>query len=204
MKLIKSNPFVLFICAIFWIVIGAIQVFFSQEEIIFWVNRHNNTFLDAFFKYVTYLGDGIFYLFIALLIFIKNRNQSKLLFFTYILTSLVSLVLKMIVFPDRLRPMGIFENKGLSIHLVEGVTIHVANSFPSGHTISAFSLAFVLSLYLENKYLGGVLCFLAILVAYSRMYLFQHFCVDIFVGSLLGIFLSAIFVGYSMSTKKYN
>jgi membrane-associated phospholipid phosphatase len=111
----------------------------------------------------------------------------------------------MVVFPGRLRPMGIFENKGLSIHLVDGVTIHVANSFPSGHTISAFSLALVLALYLKNKYWGGILCFCAILVAYSRMYLFQHFCVDIFVGSMLGVALSAMFhVGYLKRIPKNN
>jgi membrane-associated phospholipid phosphatase len=194
MGLIKANSYFFFIYTTFLIIAGGMQVGFSQEEIIFWVNQHNNTFLDTFFKYVTYLGDGIFYLLIALFFIIKHRKQGKLLFFTYILTSLVAQFLKMIVFPDILRPMGVFEHKGLIIHLVEGVQIHIANSFPSGHTTSAFSLALMLCLYLKNNYLGGFLCFLAILVAYSRMYLFQHFCVDVFAGAFLGVVLSVLVI----------
>ena len=68
--------------------------------------------------------------------------------------------------------------------LESGSTYH---SFPSGHTITAFSMATVIAKeYSDRKWVGITSYGLASLVGLSRIGLDQHWASDIFIGSLLG------------------
>lgn len=57
-------------------------------------------------------------------------------------------------------------------------------SFPSGHTMNAFSAATVI--FLHHKKAGIPALVLASLIGFSRMYLFVHFPTDILGGVLVG------------------
>jgi len=60
-------------------------------------------------------------------------------------------------------------------------------------------------LFLTNKWHKLILLFIAVLVAFSRVYLSQHFLEDITMGSFIGISLSTgvyyLFYSTSMSLK---
>ncbi len=59
-------------------------------------------------------------------------------------------------------------------------------SFPSGHTAASF--AAVTALFMSRKkLLGAISCVLAILIAFSRMYLYVHFPTDIIGGIVVGV-----------------
>ncbi len=77
------------------------------------------------------------------------------------------------------------------IHTIGGLT-----SFPSGHTMSAFCLfgfvAFVSSNYVKKGFWQFLFLMLAVLVAFSRVYLFQHFLKDVTLGAFLGIALAIL------------
>lgn len=60
-------------------------------------------------------------------------------------------------------------------------------SFPSGHTMTAFSIALVISYFYPS--LEGVLFFLALNIALSRIILGMHFLSDVLAGMILGIAL---------------
>jgi undecaprenyl-diphosphatase len=60
-------------------------------------------------------------------------------------------------------------------------------SFPSGHTMTAFSIALVLSYFYPA--LQGPLFFLAVSIALSRIVLGMHFLSDVLVGMVLGVVL---------------
>jgi undecaprenyl-diphosphatase len=60
-------------------------------------------------------------------------------------------------------------------------------SFPSGHTITAFSVAVCLSLYFPA--LAAGLFFCAVSVAISRVVLGMHFLSDVIAGSIIGVLL---------------
>jgi len=60
-------------------------------------------------------------------------------------------------------------------------------SFPSGHTMTAFSIALVVSFFYPG--LEGVLFFLAISIAISRIVLGMHFLSDVLAGVVLGVAL---------------
>jgi undecaprenyl-diphosphatase len=57
-------------------------------------------------------------------------------------------------------------------------------SFPSGHTMTAFSVAVPLSLFYPSLQAGLLFC--AISIALSRILLGLHFLSDVLVGSALG------------------
>jgi undecaprenyl-diphosphatase len=60
-------------------------------------------------------------------------------------------------------------------------------SFPSGHTMTAFSVALVISYF--YPVLEGPLFFLAISIAVSRVVLGMHFLSDVLAGIVLGVAL---------------
>jgi undecaprenyl-diphosphatase len=60
-------------------------------------------------------------------------------------------------------------------------------SFPSGHTMTAFSIALVVSYFYPS--LEGALFFLALSIAVSRIALGMHFLSDVLAGVVLGIAL---------------
>ena len=82
----------------------------------------------------------------------------------------------------------------VTLPLVEGVRMNHWLSFPSGHTTTFFVLFYSLSIILcaENvtgKMILSFLCFLcASFGAYTRIYLSQHFALDIFAGILIAVF----------------
>jgi undecaprenyl-diphosphatase len=58
-------------------------------------------------------------------------------------------------------------------------------SFPSGHTMTAFSIALVVSYFYPS--LEGPLLFLALSIAMSRVVLGMHFLSDVLAGVVLGV-----------------
>jgi membrane-associated phospholipid phosphatase len=95
-------------------------------------------------------------------------------------------ILKRIVFADYPRPAGYFQDT-VQLHLVEGVRLLYGHSFPSGHSASAFALFLTLSVLSRNRFIQVISFVLACAVAYSRVYLSQHFLSDILAGSLIGV-----------------
>jgi membrane-associated phospholipid phosphatase len=73
------------------------------------------------------------------------------------------------------------------LHFVEGMTIHTQNSFPSGHSTGAFALFLFMTLAVPHKKLGILFLALAIVAAFTRVYLLQHFFEDVFVGSVIAV-----------------
>ncbi|HDR52863.1 MAG TPA: phosphatase PAP2 family protein, partial [Mariniphaga anaerophila] len=138
----------------------------------------------------THLGDGTVIAILAIVfLFIKYRY-----FFAFLLGSLSAAVavnlFKKVFLDEMYRPSKYFELfESYQLHLIEGVKLHSLQSFPSGHTATAFSVFLMLALITKNRWGKLLLFFGAILVAYSRVYLSQHFLIDIAVGSLISVVL---------------
>lgn len=65
-------------------------------------------------------------------------------------------------------------------------------SFPSGHTITSFAAAYVLSRYLKK--FSPLIWVLALIIAFSRLYLFMHYPSDIIAGIIFGLLCGKIIV----------
>lgn len=158
---------------------------------------------DYFFTYFTHLGDGLFALFlIVILLIAKKKELSLLIFFSYSSSGLLAQFIKHLVHTQR---PGFFKEITKNCHFVQGVKINLMNSFPSGHTTSAFAIATILIFYFPTSKWKAAILLTAFLVGYSRIYLVQHFVSDVGCGMLLGT-LCGVFVVeiYKFLNQKNN
>lgn len=158
----------------------------NKHDIHMAINGWNSPFLDGFFKFFTEFGAFPLIASITVItLFIRFRIPMTILassLFAVIFTQLG----KRVIWPDSPRPKVLFEGMD-SFHVVDGVHLHSSHSFPSGHTSGAFALFVVLALYAKPSWLKLLFLVAALLVAYSRMYLSQHFLVDVTAGSFIGL-----------------
>ena len=160
----------------------------------------NSEVADFIFFWLTKVAEGWFGapLLIALLFY--NYRSFLFVGLTYLFSAAITQLLKNFVFQDHWRPLHYLYNHP-AFRRVEGVEISEYHSFPSGHSTSAFALFFCLSLLAKNHYVKVLAALCAIAVAYSRVYLSQHFLQDIIGGSFVGISVGFIFY-YFMYERK--
>ena len=191
-ELFRRNRAFFLLYAVLLAVVGVLQLQDTQETLMQWVNVRNSPAADVFFTYATYFGDGAFFVIVCILLVIYNRRIGAMAFASFALSSLTSLFMKAVVFPERLRPLKYFEHSTYQYRIIKGLEIYSYNSFPSGHTTTAFAVFSLLAFLDKNKGRSWVFLLLAALTGYSRVYLFQHFVEDAYVGSLIGMASSVI------------
>lgn len=175
-----------------WMLLGAILLMAGSRDVIFkTANLNHSTFLDYFMYVMTQVGDGIASVIILLMLPVLFKSCRN---WWYILAAIVcnvapALLVQLIKsWVDAPRPLEYYKLDASWIHLKEHWPKLFARSFPSGHSACIFSLCCFLSMILPKGWerAGLGLFILALVVAYSRMYLAAHFYADIFVGSILG------------------
>lgn len=155
--------------------------------------------VDFFFKYITYLGDGIFAAIASLIVMFFNVKKGVFVLLSYIVSGLITSYLKNYCF-DSNRPHFVFAHfySDVVVKYVEGINLMALNSFPSGHATSAFAVFTSLALISSRQIYKVIFLFLAIIAAFSRTYLSQHWLVDITVGSIIGVLFSLLFYAIFM------
>lgn len=194
--LINSNFYFFGLYTVFLIVGGIYLIFNVKSQFLLWLNGNHTLFLDFFFKNITFLGDGLF---IAILLIpmgiIKIRIALHSLM-AYLSGGLAAQIFKRIF--QEPRPVAWFDDHSL-LHFVEGVRVYSNHSFPSGHTATAFAFFAFLSVTFKSKPLGILFFLLAVSVGLSRIYILQHFFVDVYFGSLAGTLM--FLIGYYFLDK---
>ena len=156
---------------------------------------------DFFFRYFTHFGDGLFIIALAVaLAFRKKYLLSAGIVGGFLISGIFAQLGKRIL--NLPRPKAWFEALGETVYQVPGVEVHMKGSFPSGHTASVFALAVFLVLMLPYSWHSWLMLFAAWIVGYSRIYLAQHFPVDVWAGAMIGSF-SGIVVYLWMRNSKY-
>lgn len=154
-------------------------------------NSFHSPFFDVFFYYVTYLGDGVMVLLTVIILCTIKYRYAVIVGVSNFIASVITQILKQTVFAEMLRPKKFFEGIH-DLYFIPGVENYFHNSFPSGHSTTAFSLYFALALIIKNKTLQLSLFFIALIVGFSRVYISQHFFEDVYAGSLIGIVITLI------------
>jgi len=142
-------------------------------------------FLDVVMPIITLLGDaGIFWIAVAVL-FMLTRKHRKTGIGMMLALMMGLLICNIWLKPTvaRIRPYDFqMEYFMKEIPLLAGAMHDF--SFPSGHTIASFEAAVVI--LLNNKKLGIPAMILAVLIAFSRLYLYVHYPTDVLFSIVLG------------------
>ena len=159
----------------------------SKADLHLWLTSFYSPLGDVFFQYYTYIGDWIPYAAVAILLFYKYRVALFVLV-SQLVTGLISIIIKQTW--NEPRPLAYFKEHfpNIQLHQIAGVHMYSAHSFPSGHTITAFAFFLALAFYTKKSSLHFLYFVLAALVGFSRIYLSQHFAIDVLFGSLIGVF----------------
>ena len=164
-----------------------------------WIQANmQNGFLDFIMPIITIFGDaGIFWIAWSVLLILFPRTRKIGLGMGFALMMglvLCNMTLKPLV--ARVRP---YDFQLSEFQKVIPLLIEAQHdfSFPSGHTIASFEAAVVL---LKNsKKMGIPAMILAVLIAFSRMYLYVHYPTDVIASIILGTILA--FIGDAIAAK---
>ncbi len=175
---------------------------FSKTAGFLLFNKFHSIWLDKFFTYFTFLGDGVFLIAIVILLLLVKKTKAAIaLLISFLSSGLMAQLLKR--FFQYPRPKLYFQEISFNyLHYVKEVTLYNSNSFPSGHTTTAFATATVLALVFKNNKIAIPCLILAALVGYSRIYLAQHFLQDVIMGAILGTFFGLL--SYYLVNKQFN
>ncbi len=165
------------------------------------LNAFHKPWLDNFFINYTYMGDGLFAVALSVFLFfvLKQKKMGFIMLVAYAFTGILAQMIKPII--ESPRPQPYFAPQWLPFFIKD--IIHGGHtSFPSGHTVTAFAVATVIVLFTHNKLLHIVLLMLAMLTGFSRVYLSQHFLLDVLAGSLIGVAGSVLCVYWCRHIKE--
>ncbi len=162
------------------------SLFTDQLELHSAINRHHTGWADLFFRFITHWADGLVPTAIALLfLFFGTLRSFMMMGLSSGLSAIVAQLLKRQVFDHVDRPF-MFREQLTDMHWVQGIEMHHHFSFPSGHSTAAFSMCLALVVIWARPRLAVVLSIAASLMAFSRVYLSQHFTEDILAGAAVG------------------
>ena len=165
-------------------------------EILYFIRDNlTNPLMDKIMVFITNLGDkGFIWIMIGIILLAQKKYRKVgIILLSALLLNLIlgEVIIKNIV--QRPRAFNSYPNINIIINPPDSY------SFPSGHTASSFTAAFVIGYYLRNwKYEAYAL---AVLIAFSRLYLFVHYPTDIIFGILLGTISALITIKFAEKYK---
>ncbi len=192
--MIDSANYTRYLIGLYWwtiVLLMLAAILISKGQDVVWINGVHNRFLDEFFKLITHLGEGWIFIPVAAICLFIRYSLSLSVTAMALLHGLVCSIAKHTF--SMPRPTAILDHQLL--YLVPGVTVHAHNSFPSGHTATIFCFAVLICMMIRHRVASALILLVALLVACSRIYLLQHFLVDVAAGALIGVG-SAFFVFY--------
>jgi membrane-associated phospholipid phosphatase len=191
-----DNPwFTIPVLLFFAIGFGIVYTIPYGEELFFF-NSLRQEPLNTFFRFFSLIGEEkVYYVAIVIALFFRIKTALLIALLGLFVTS-VAFTLKDYFGTER--PMTYMAGQGRNSELVIVPDVRLntgRTSFPSGHTMSGFAFYGFLAMLLRRKeqWLGGILAYTAILVGIARIFLIQHFLIDILGGGLLGLGVAWLF-----------
>jgi membrane-associated phospholipid phosphatase len=170
--------------------------YYGKDDFFLMLNGDLGPVADWFFRYFTYVGDGILWLiWLVVILLRKQKHLLPVILCSFLLTTVFTQFSKQFIYSHEIRPSETV--KPLSaIHFVQGVEVFSFNSFPSGHTATAFTFAFLIALLVRRRDIMLLSIALALVVGYTRVYLAQHFPLDVGAGIIVAVLSVSISIRF--------
>ena len=208
---IRSRSFVLLVIS--FIVVSVLVYFqitesFDQYIISFVADHVGNPSLDIIMQIITESGETLYMLVFASLMLLikKTRRIGITLMILIVLSTLLTGYIKCGI--DRDRPDFDYEGAPFPVKISRDTFALFCEggsnaSYPSGHAARAIIFGMVLGYALSERFPRGsyLLLLYPLLVSISRVYVLQHFPMDIVGGTILGVMLAGVL---SKRTKLYK
>ena len=159
-----------------WDLIYTIDQYFLEV-----IGQLKNPVLDFLMPLLTSLGNGGILWILVSIGLLCFKSTRKCGFALAIALTLVLIFGNLILKPLTARPRPFMVDETINLLIAPPTDF----SFPSGHTYSAVACAYVIYHYCKKW--GIATWCLAIVIAFSRMYLMVHYFIDIIGGIILGL-----------------
>ncbi len=208
---IRSRSFVLL--TISYLVLSAFVYYeitesFDQSVISFFAQNVGNPTTDLIMQYVTESGEVLWMMAFGILMLIirKTRRIGITLMILIVLSTLLTGYIKCGI--DRDRPDFEYVGAPFPVPISRDTFALFCEggadaSYPSGHAARAMIIAIILGYALSERFpRGAYLLFLyPVMISISRIYVLQHFPMDVIGGAIIGIMLAGVM---AKRTKLYK
>lgn len=183
----------LVICMVLWALIWVLGV---NQTLFYWINGASQLLPATWLAHITELGNGAL-IGLPMVAFLLFKPQfSKPFLYTTVLTALLVAGLKDAF--DAPRPASVLDHNSFTI--IGDVLRH--DSFPSGHTATAFSVVGLILLSSHNKQLHLFVLCLGLMAGLSRIAVGAHWPLDIVSGAFVG--LGMAWVGVTLGRTPFG
>ncbi|WP_225321406.1 phosphatase PAP2 family protein [Rhizosphaericola mali] len=162
----------------------------SKYQLFTFINHHRSYTADIIFTFFTELGSGYILIPIGIYLLFK-KNYKAILSFTIILlmNSLIVSILKHYFY----EPRPLLSYGKAVVQTAPWVELYQKYSFPSGHTALSFAIATYVAILFKNSKVQFFAFAIAACIGYSRVYLGEHFPIDVCCGSILGFTVACLY-----------
>ena len=208
---IRSRSFVLLVIS--FVIVSMLVYFqitesFDQLIISFVAGNVGNAPLDTIMQIITESGDSFYMLGFGVLMLLikKTRRIGITLMILIVLSTLLTGYIKCGI--DRDRPDFDYEGAPFPVKISRDTFALFCEggydaSYPSGHATRAIIFGIILGYALSERFPRGsyLLLIYPLLVSISRVYVLQHFPMDVIGGTILGVMLAGVM---AKKTKLYK